>query len=688
MLSLLKQIKNLWVSYGKPSLALMKRANRVFTAVCWRTYSSAYLFTEICFVVIFAYRIPLSLALVTFLLLWQPAQIRELYVLTLGEGVQGWIQAALILLLVFLLSTTLLILVDVASRYFRRSKELLAFKIGELGTKTVCAILPIMGIQQGASVATFDRFNTNFDMFYSVYSDYLEKYGPDPQLSTFAPALLNWTLFPGFHRYQLVFSSVVGFIFIVFFLTPLARRWTHRIFLRFVGAETPLVASSLYRAILALTIVFIGLFLTPSIWLIPEFVIEIPRAIGSISIILLFLIIFSFHFAALSEFGERRHYPFISVLFGSALLFSYFNLNDNHTIRNNQLSSRQWQPFNRTNPLEQIVEDENSPRPSDIVAFIGRRHFMARSEPKLPSLEEAFVDWLAARPADVKARFKNSDYPVYFVAAEGGGIYAAAQSAIFLTRLYDRCPALSHHIFAISGVSGGSLGAALVAALVAEKQKQLGPSAAEHFSSCSGQAPDDNAALETKAKKLLAVDHLSPSIGAALFPDFLQRFLPFPVGILDRARALERSLEQSWNKVVPSKTNPFSENFREHWSPKSVSPMLLINTTASGLGLQAVIAPVEGPRESRTFYSFFGNEMSARYDLPLSTAVGLSARFTALSPAGHHVDHDGPEGTIFRRTDKLVDGGYVDNSGVETATSVIVVVITHAPRRVDFFGLS
>ncbi|MFX7866411.1 hypothetical protein ABTK37_20655, partial [Acinetobacter baumannii] len=56
-------------------------------------------------------------------------------------------------------------------------------------------------------------------------------------------------------------------------------------------------------------------------------------------------------------------------------------------------------------------------------------------------------------------------FPLYVVAAEGGGIYAATHAASFLAEIQDMCPGFSHHLFAISGVSGGSVGAAVFNAL-------------------------------------------------------------------------------------------------------------------------------------------------------------------------------------------------------------------------------
>ena len=74
----------------------------------------------------------------------------------------------------------------------------------------------------------------------------------------------------------------------------------------------------------------------------------------------------------------------------------------------------------------------------------------------MKSAAEEFEQWYASRP-DLEV---YDEYPVYIVAAQGGGMYAADQTAIFLSRLQDNCPAFRNHLFAISAVSGGSVGAA------------------------------------------------------------------------------------------------------------------------------------------------------------------------------------------------------------------------------------
>jgi 6-phosphogluconolactonase/glucosamine-6-phosphate isomerase/deaminase len=58
---------------------------------------------------------------------------------------------------------------------------------------------------------------------------------------------------------------------------------------------------------------------------------------------------------------------------------------------------------------------------------------------------------------------------VFVVSAAGGGIYAASIAALFLARMQDECPTFAQHVFAISSVSGGSLGAGIFNSLAKQR---------------------------------------------------------------------------------------------------------------------------------------------------------------------------------------------------------------------------
>jgi hypothetical protein len=171
--------------------------------------------------------------------------------------------------------------------------------------------------------------------------------------------------------------------------------------------------------------------------------------------------------------------------------------------------------------------------------------------------------------------------------------------------------------------------------------------------------------FQQRVKGFLGQDFLSPLLAGLLFPDFLQQFIPLPVGAFDRARFLESAFEQGWRQVDPA-GNFFSKPFLRAWAPEGATPALLLNTTDALQGDRVVLSslaldsPASTRRRIRTIHDVAETDI---WDLPVSTAVSLSARFPWLTPSGTI-----PKGTAVTR---LVDGGYFENSGVETAMDVV-----------------
>src|SRR5262249_21123726 len=183
--------------------------------------------------------------------------------------------------------------------------------------------------------------------------------------------------------------------------------------------------------------------------------------------------------------------------------------------------------------------------------------------------------------------------------------------------------------------------------------------------------------LERSVRRALTADFLAPLVAATLFSDFSQRFIPWPIASLDRARSLEYTLESTGAALMKSGTpaetvsanNGFERSFLDLWDANGSSPALLINTTDAGSGRRFVIAPFRfnttsrlGPAVSYQFWDENLPDGEQARDLRLSTAAFVSARFPWVTPAATTVDSRFDPKTL-----KLVDGGYVDNSGVESA---------------------
>lgn len=247
--------------------------------------------------------------------------------------------------------------------------------------------------------------------------------------------------------------------------------------------------------------------------------------------------------------------------------------------------------------------------------------------------------------------------PVFIIAADGGGIRAAYWTAMVLAALEDatvmnRVP-FSRHVFAISGVSGGSFGAAAFDAMLASRASGV---------KVTGSRLDE-------LDRMLGEDFLSPTLGAGLFPDLVQRFLPVPV-FDDRAMAMEESWERAWAIHHPTDLCRFCAPFHDLWghSPHEV-PLLFLNSTVVETGQRAIVMPLDTitSNSDSTFSDALSVGRLVGTDLPLSTAAHLSARFTYVSPAGL-IDTHRPDDTRWLR---LVDGGYFDNSGAVTAQEIV-----------------
>ena len=245
---------------------------------------------------------------------------------------------------------------------------------------------------------------------------------------------------------------------------------------------------------------------------------------------------------------------------------------------------------------------------------------------------------------------------VVLVAASGGGLRAAYWTALSLAALQDSIPGFNRHLFAISSVSGGSVGAAIYASLVhdsassAGKVKCLEQTATRGYSSC--------------VREFMSEDYLSPVLAKMVGPDFVQSFLPFPWGQLDRSLGLEGSWEDSYERVtgMPTLRRGFLSLYTGGLSPATV-PSLFLNTTHVETGKRYIIAPLRpGMHDSQDLLALTGS------DMPLSTAAHNSARFTYVSPPGRIQRGDTIE------LGHVVDGGYFENSGLATLREILDVI--------------
>ncbi len=348
-------------------------------------------------------------------------------------------------------------------------------------------------------------------------------------------------------------------------------------------------------------------------------------------------------------FGSTYRVPVFAALFTLAVVSSCWM--DNHGIR--QVEKRVAKPISASSPDSRIINEG-------------------------PLADEA-RRWLKSRLTGKETEANRR--PIFVVAAEGGGIRAAYWTATVLGGLQEASlaeqlknagqPDFASHVFAISGVSGGSVGAAVFSALLADGYW--------------------GADLTNAAQGILSMDHLAPDLGSMMFGDFIQRMVPFDLcrpihwatgsdtPVVDRATALEKSWEQAyaWWAVRgrgedPTLRNRLAEGFSLLWRDAMVEPpSLFLNATLVDSGNRFVVSNIEISDQEFTNVTdamscfepardFFSRDPEKPMEIRLSTAAHLSARFTYFSPAGRLADGR-----------RVVDGGYFENSGAATADEII-----------------
>ena len=364
--------------------------------------------------------------------------------------------------------------------------------------------------------------------------------------------------------------------------------------------------------------------------------ITFAQTIGPIAIILLWGFAATAIFFPLAFMSHASRMPLLLIVLLAGMAFAGFDINDNHQLRG---------------------AGTEIPTVDEALA--------AAAVPAMPSHYRETVDigeWLESR----RDWQQYEHYPIFLIATEGGGIRAAYFTATVLAALQEKCPAFAQHVIAISSVSGGSVGAAVFAGEAADQLSNV-----NHVGCNLGAI--DSGVLVDRAREVLKTDLLSPLLGAAFFPDALQRILPLPIEEFDRARALEFAFEDAWRRNTPPcvtcDPERMSTKVEAMYGRETVRrpvPHLFLNTTEAGTGLSKPFATwnigelaLPDNRRSRREESALPKprlvplqDRIVTDEVPLSAAAMVSARFPYLTPAARlgEVGH-------------YVDGGYFENSG-------------------------
>lgn len=285
-----------------------------------------------------------------------------------------------------------------------------------------------------------------------------------------------------------------------------------------------------------------------------------------------------------------------------------------------------------------------------------------------PTIDQAFDQWYTR----MSAKYPGREIPAVVVATEGGGIRAAYWTTTALTVLQDQIPSFSDHCFAISGVSGGALGAAEFNALLARRLESAKATAADPRAATQGAMPNPTGTLHGESRAVLDFDALSGTLAAMSQPDLVQRFIPFPF-LPDRAAALEKGWEYGWYRAFRGTPHAdlFGRGYLATMQGKPELPILLLNGTMVETG-DRIMTGTTKMRPYLGFRNAFDTFDQLKSDVRISTAALLSARFTYLSPAGTIPNvHPQVKRDVFGH---IVDGGYFENSGGVTAAEVVALI--------------
>jgi len=254
------------------------------------------------------------------------------------------------------------------------------------------------------------------------------------------------------------------------------------------------------------------------------------------------------------------------------------------------------------------------------------------------------------RPQNLLAPRKGAK--VILVAANGGGIQAAAWSARVLTGIEEGCrggddcggSSFARSIRVISAVSGGSVGAMYFA------------NAYGKYGAKEGELPDnDGLELIVKLAERSSLDSVTWGL---VYSDFLRTIAPF----LSRNRFFRRSdrasaLELEWQRDVDLKAR-LGEWKRDTMAGKR--PGVVFNATLVDNGCPLLFSTIEHDQNVSVAQIF--DKLYEGYDAPVTSAVRLSATFPYITPAAR--------AHRYRMSDwadseyHVVDGGYYDNYGV------------------------
>lgn len=232
--------------------------------------------------------------------------------------------------------------------------------------------------------------------------------------------------------------------------------------------------------------------------------------------------------------------------------------------------------------------------------------------------------------------------PLVFVLADGGASRSGYWTSSVLGKLTDEYGEdFTGKVIAMSGASGGSVGISA------------------YFSLLSSEDHPDS--YQDQSRDFFANDFLSFTLLRMIGPDMFRYLIPFRTDLMDRAGALEYSMENGTQNTICSAQfardmQGFQSSFTRRMGTSNHLPLLLLNTTRLNAGKPGVVSfirlnSITNNRLDPLAIVDRSARNSGYNDLHMSSAAILSSRFPYINPAGR-ID-----------SSYFIDGGYFDNSG-------------------------
>ena len=338
--------------------------------------------------------------------------------------------------------------------------------------------------------------------------------------------------------------------------------------------------------------------------------------------------------------GERERVLRFSNVLGAIVLFGWF-------------FSPPW------------VQDEHAVRltATEVIEPSGLAPCTAKGDNQIcrPDLKAALRQW-----ADARRRVSGDSVgrvPVIIVAAEGGASRAAVWLLSAMRMLDSKTSGdFGRHVFAISGVSGGSLGAETYARMLRARGR------------VDGALDWDNRDVRASLARFATTDLLSATIATYFLNDMFGNMVG-PLwswaGVPDRNAALEGTFERMWEDNrgfavsggAPGFLGVRYSKLKGSRIPIDLMPHLLLNGTDVGSGKRVITSTIRWTPQDPLFPDSADFIQVVSHDVSMATAVTNSARFPFISPAGRFVSASGPTQAAYQ----IIDGGYFENYGARTA---------------------